>query len=55
MRKFINIFLPLLLENTGQNAVLSEETESYYGLVCLFPEAKPVYSFKHCFEEEWIF
>lgn len=55
MRKSINIFLSLLLGNTGQNALLSEKTESYFGLLCLFQETKSVYSFKPCFEEERIF
>lgn len=46
MRKFINVSLPLLLGNAGQNALLSEKIESYYGLLSLFQAAKSVYSFK---------
>lgn len=40
MRKFMNIFLPLLLGNTGQNALLSEKTESYYGQLLFISRSK---------------
>lgn len=31
------------------------EDRKFYGLLCLFQEEKCVYSFKLCFEDEWIF